>query len=376
MTFFERHKIARIVNAIGTSTIVGANVAPAEVIAAASEALAVNCEIDDLQRAACLAIAQATGAEAGCVTSSASSGIAIAAAACMTGADLSKISRLPDAEGLPNEVLLQQAHDVNFGAPISQMVRLSGARVARLGTANHCDAFHLRGALSPRTAAVLYVVNGAVSSAADLIPLEPCVAIAGAAGVPVIVDAAAEPDVRPFLKAGASIVITSGHKAMGAPTSGLLCGRKDLIRACYLQNWGIGRAMKVGKEGVAGLIAAVERWYSRDPNADTDRYAALAAAFAAKLEVQPTGVHHRIRIPVTREARDIANLLREGDPPIWLNDANGRTLVLDLRNLTLANAAQTADRIVCAMNSTNTPAEDVPYHDLYWSESRLLRWPD
>src|SRR5207245_10600506 len=102
MTFFERHKIRRVVNALGTSTIVGANTAPPEVIAAATEALATNCEIDELQSAACRVIAKATGAEAGCVTSSASSGIAIAVAACMTGADLSKIARLPDTEGLAN----------------------------------------------------------------------------------------------------------------------------------------------------------------------------------------------------------------------------------------------------------------------------------
>jgi L-seryl-tRNA(Ser) seleniumtransferase len=376
MTFFERHKVQLVVNALGTSTIVGANVAPPEVIAAAAEALAANCEIDELQRAACRVIAQATGAEAGCVTSSASSGIALATAACMTGPDLAKISRLPDTEDLANEVLLQQAHDVNFGVPISQMVRLAGARVVRLGTANHCDAFQLRGALSPRTAAVLYVVNGAVSSAADLIPLAQCVAIASASSVPVIVDAAAETDVRPFLEAGASIVISSGHKAMGAPTSGLLCGRKELIRACYLQNWGIGRAMKVGKEGIAGLIAAVERWYGRGPNAEMERFAAVAALFAAKLEVHPTDAPHRIRITVTREARHIANLLREGDPPIWVNDATGRTLVLDLRNITLADAAKAAERILSAMNSKDTPVEDVPYHDLYWSEARLLRWPD
>jgi L-seryl-tRNA(Ser) seleniumtransferase len=376
VTFLEQHKVRSIVNALGTSTIVGANVAPPEVIAAASEALAGNFLIDELQRAACVAIAQATGAEAGCVTSSASSGIAIASAACMTGADMSRISRLPDSEGLPNEVLMQQAHDVNFGAPISQMVRLSGARVLRLGTANHCDVYHLRGALSPRTAAVLYVVNGAVSSAADLITLEQCVGIAGVAGVPVIVDAAAETDVLPFLQAGASIVISSGHKAMGAPTSGLLCGRKELIRACYLQNWGIGRAMKVGKEGIAGMIAAVERWYSRDLSAGAERYAAVATKFAEKLEVQCTDTPHRIRIPVAREARQIANLLREGDPSIWVNDATGSTLTLDLRNLSLSDASQAAERILRAMNSNDMPVEDVPYHDLYWTEARLLRWPD
>jgi hypothetical protein len=98
--------------------------------------------------------------------------------------------------------------------------------------------------------------------------------------------------------------------------------------------------------------------------------------FSAKLEVHCTDVPHRIRIAVTRQARDIANLLREGDPHIWFNDATGRTLVLDIRNLTLADAAQAAERILCAMNSKDTPSEDVPYPDLYWSEARLLRWPD
>jgi hypothetical protein len=85
---------------------------------------------------------------------------------------------------------------------------------------------------------------------------------------------------------------------------------------------------------------------------------------------------YRIRIQTTREARQIANLLREGDPPIWVNDAAGRTLALDLRNLSPADAAQVAARISSAEESGDPPREDVPYHDLYWSEERLLRWPD
>jgi len=376
MTFLEQHEVPRVVNTLGTSTIVGANVAAPEVIAAAAEALAASYEIDELQRAACRAIAKATGAEAGCVTSSASSGIAIATAACMTGADMAKVARLPETEGLANEVVLQHAHDVNFGAPISQMVRVAGARVVHIGTANHCDAFHVQGALSARTAAVLYVVNGAISSAADLVTLERCVAIADGAAVPVIVDAAAEPDVRPFLRAGATIVISSGHKAMGAPTSGLLCGRKELIRACYLQNWGIGRAMKVGKEGIAGLMAAVERWYSSGAGLGTDRYADVIAVLAAKLDVERSAKPYRVHIHVKREAREIANLLREGDPSIWVNSGAGGTLGLDLRNLKAADAAMVAERILAAENSTEMPREDVPYHDLYWSEARLMRWPD
>ena len=258
------------------------------------------------------------------------------------------------------------------------MVRLSGARVIRIGTANHCDTFHLRGALSPRTAAVLYVVNGAISAAADLVPLERCVAIANAAGVPVIVDAAAEPDVRPFLRAGASIVIASGALTRRrSHQQHALRKLKALICACWPPGGGASaERMKVGKEGVAGLIAAVERWYARGPADESACYSDIVAALSGKLDVRPAGQPHRVGIQTSRDARQIANLLREGDPPIWVNDAIGSVLTLDLRNLTAAGAAQVAARILSAMSSNAQPNEDVPYHDLYWSEARLLRWPD
>jgi hypothetical protein len=131
--------------------------------------------------------------------------------------------------------------------------------------------------------------------------------------------------------------------------------------------------MKVGKEGIAGMIAAVERWYGTSVGSE---YGEVIAALAAKLEVHPASTPHRVHIRVKREARQIANLLREGDPPIWVNAAADRTLTLDLRNLTPADATQLAARIGLAEKSSDAPREDVPYHDLYWSEARLLRWPD
>src|SRR5262249_50706550 len=260
MSIREKYGLEPLINATGFPTIVGANVAAPEVIAAVAEVLAMNVEIDELQRRACAVIARITGAEAGCVTSSCSSAISIAVAAAMTGADLGRVMQLPDTTGMPNEVILQKAHDLNFGAQISQMARLSGARVAEIGTANHADLFHLTAAITPRTAAVLFVVSGAVNLEAHLVSLEECVEEGARRGVPVIVDAAAQADVRPFVASGADLVIASGHKVIGAPTSGLICGRKNLVRACYLQNWGIGRAMKVGKEGIVGLMAALEVW--------------------------------------------------------------------------------------------------------------------
>jgi hypothetical protein len=159
----------------------------------------------------------------------------------------------------------------------------------------------------------------------DFLTVEQIARTAAVSKIPVIVDAAAEPDVRPYLAAGADLVITSAHKLMGAPTSGMLCGRKGLIRACYLQNWGIGRAMKVGKESIAGCMAAVELWYSRDEAAEAARYARLTAILAERLDAHPAAKTSAVIVNIPRglnlSARQLANRLREGDPPVWVREA-------------------------------------------------------
>ncbi|MBI1353842.1 MAG: aminotransferase class V-fold PLP-dependent enzyme [Acidobacteria bacterium] len=378
----ERYGFRRTLNAIGMPTIVGAHVASAEVRAAVDAILQMNVEIDELQAAACRTIARATGAEAGCAVSSTSAGLTIAAAAAMAGSDMAKIARLPQPVGERREMLLYHGHDVNFGAPISQMLRLSGAEVVLLGTANHGDLYHLRGALSERTAAVFYIVNGAVNQDGDFPPLADCVKLAREAGVPLVVDAAAEPDVRPFLAAGADLVITSAHKQMGAPTSGMVCGRLDLVRACYLQHYGIGRAMKVGKEGVVGCMTAAEAWYGRDREAEAARWARLAELFHAKLSAYRLPKTHRVAVPLPEgyphSARDLANRLRERQPAVWVAGADDarREIHLDLRVMSEADAVRIAEAVAAALEAAEAPREDVAYHDLYWSEQRLLAWPN
>lgn len=375
----ERYKLERLINATGYPTIVGANVCAPEVIEAVAEALAINVEIDELQRRACEVIARTTGAEAGCVTSSCSSAIAIGVAAAMTGADLARVVQLPDTTGLADEVILQKAHDVNFGGEISQMVRLTGARVVEIGTGNHCDTYHLAAALSGRTAAILYVVSGVVNPEGHLLELEQCVG----RGVPVIVDVAAQPNVRPYLQAGADLVVASGHKVLGAPTSGLICGRKELVRACYLQNWGIGRAMKVGKEGIVGLMVALERWAAGDWEKEGRRLVELGDCLERGLAgvrgvtVVRGGRPHRVEVRVEgRTAQSLANVLREGTPAIWAQDALGGTMVVDLRRLSAEEVGIIVDRLREAVMEKREPQEDGPYHDLYRSRERLLRWPD
>ena len=384
-TFLERHGVRRLLNGLGMSTLVGANVVPPEVRAAVDEAMSVNVEIDELQAAASRVIAQATGSEAGCVTSSCSSGLAAMTAAAMTGADLGKILRLPDTSGMRDEVVMQYSHNLNFGGEIAQMVRLTGAKLKLIGTANHCDTFYLRDAIGPQTAAVWFVENAVVHPAGDFIPLAPCVEIAAQQSVPVLVDAAGEWDVRPLVQAGASLVVTSAHKRMGATTSGMICGQKDLIRATYLQNWGIGRAMKVGKEGIVGCMAAVERWYARDKAAEKERYRRLAEVLAEHVTVHPSRWPCSVEVEVPREktgltARQFANALREGDPSIWVRSAHDgegtERISLSLTVMDQADARSIGETIALLIENPRPPKEDVAFHDLYWSEQRLLNWPD
>jgi L-seryl-tRNA(Ser) seleniumtransferase len=383
MTELEsKYGVKRILNAMGMSTMVGANVVPPQVQKITAEAMSMSFDIDELQAAANKVIAKWTGAEAGCVTACSASGIAETVAAAMTGSDLGRIVQLPDTTGMKNEVVMQLGHNLNFGGEVWQMIRLAGAELKLIGTANHGDAFHLRNAIGPNTAAVVFVENGAVHPEGHFIPLEVCVEIAASHGLPVIVDAAGEPDVRPFVQAGAAAVITSAHKMMGAPTSGLVCGKKEFMHATYLQNWGIGRAMKIGKEGIAGCMAAVEHWYSRDLEAEQRRFDAVAEALG-----KHAAVHHpagspfaQVELPQSAglTARQFANSLREGEPSVWVRSADdkdgSRMIALNLRVMDESDADLIGKTIKHLIENPKAPDDNVPFHDLYWSEKRLMKW--
>ena len=133
-----------IINVSGTMTALGASIVVPEAICAVAEILPEFVEITDVQRKVSAAIAQATGAEAGCVTASASAGISLAVAGCMTGADLGKIEQLPDPTGMKDEVVVQLGHMVGYGAPLEQAIRLTGGRVVPVGQGHRSPAVPAR----------------------------------------------------------------------------------------------------------------------------------------------------------------------------------------------------------------------------------------
>ncbi|NIX76365.1 aminotransferase class V-fold PLP-dependent enzyme [Microvirga terricola] len=282
-----------IVNVSGTMTSLGASIVVPEAIAAVSAILPQFVEINDLQKKASRVIARLCETEAGFVTASCAAGITLAVAGAMTGSDLAAIERLPDTTGLKNEVLIMAGHMVSYGAPVEQGIRLAGAKVVPVGQATSARAYQLDGAITDKTAAAVYVVSHHTVQY-GLLPLEEFVAICHARGVPVIVDAASEYDLKGFLATGADVALYSSHKFLGGPTGGIVAGRTDLVRAAFLQNSGIGRGMKVGKESIAGTMAALEAWETRD-------HAAARARETGYLELWQQTLSERPGVTATRE---------------------------------------------------------------------------
>jgi uncharacterized pyridoxal phosphate-dependent enzyme len=283
---FERYGLRRVINASGTATTKGASPVCPEVIDAVAALVPQSVEMIELQSVASQIIARVFGSEAGVVVNCTAAGISIAVAAAMTGLNLAAAERLPDTTGLKSEVILQRGHNVTYGGHVTQNVTITGAKIVEIGAATECGAYQLAAAIGSATAAALYVVSHHTVQS-GLIDLSTFCEVCHEKGVPVIVDGAAEPDPRVFLAAGADLVITSMQKAFASLTAATIAGRRELVRACYLQDKGIGRPMKVGKEGVIATIAALERWERLDHNAIRREQDARLARAKARLDGVP-----------------------------------------------------------------------------------------
>lgn len=263
MNLYESLGLDKVINGSGKMTALGGSIVAPAVGDTLKDAAMNYVVIDQLIDRVGKVIAQYTGAADACVTSSASAGIAIAVAACIVKDHLSGIEALPWSEGFNNEIILQKGHAIHYGASVEQMIRLGGGVPKVVGHSNKVEAAHIEEAINEKTAALFYVKSHhAVQK--GMVSLEEMIRIAKAHGIPLIVDGAAEEDLKRYIALGADLVIYSGAKAIEGPTSGFITGRGDLIGYCKLQYKGIGRAMKVGKENMMGLLKALEIYSQRD----------------------------------------------------------------------------------------------------------------
>jgi D-glucosaminate-6-phosphate ammonia-lyase len=352
MDIYDELGVRKIVNGSATLTMLGGSVMPPEVLVAMTQASQYFVDIDDLQAKAGQKIAEWTHNEAAYISCGAAAGMVLGTAACITGLDPEKRARLPHTDGMKNEIIVHARNRVGYDFAIRQ----AGGKIVPIGTEAGATPADLEAAITERAAAIFVFYRHL--SMDGQIPLEQQVEIARRRGVPLIVDAAAQlPPVENlwnFTHMGADLAVFSGGKGLCGPqSSGLIVGRRDLIDACAFNACPrafIGRPMKVGKEEIAGLMAAV-RWYlNLDHAALLQSYEDLVGRVITAFTGQPHvsarrsfpseagQPHPRAEIIMDEQALGMSRdeLLRQlyaGTPPIHLASAGTNGIYVNPQTL-------------------------------------------
>ncbi|MBV4413633.1 DgaE family pyridoxal phosphate-dependent ammonia lyase [Enterobacteriaceae bacterium YMB-R22] len=258
-SIYEKYRLKQVINASGRMTILGVSTPRPEVVEAVNTGMNHYFEMKDLVNKTGEYIAKLLGVEGATVVACASAGIAQSVAAVLVKDSDWLLENLHVTPVEKNEIVLPKGHNVNFGAPVGTMVALGGGKLVEAGYANECSAAQLAAAITPRTAAILYIKSHHCVQK-SMLNVAQAAEVARARNLPLIVDAAAEEDLQRYYQDGADLVIYSGAKAIEGPTSGLVIGRTQYVEWVKRQSNGIGRAMKVGKEGILGLTCAIEHY--------------------------------------------------------------------------------------------------------------------
>ena len=326
MDMYRKMGVRKIINATGTVTRLGGSRMPRRVYRAMAAAGRSFVVLDELQQKAGDYIAQLLGVDAAYISSGAAGGMVLAAAACIAGTDADRILKLPDTGGWKNEIIVQ-----NIGSHyVYQGMRHTGARLIEAGSKNSFSLSDIEDAVTANTVAVqLFLGLHGQPGVSEVAP------IARRYGVKLIVDAAAELPPRKNIKEpidqGADLVVFSGGKGIRGPqATGIIIGDRRLIEACRVNSNphnSIGRPMKVGKEDICGLVAALEKFISQDEEEELSEYEGRARAIVRRLgKIQ--GIHTavltsdpRARPVVPRVYIDI-----ESDLPLTGDEVSQRLL--------------------------------------------------
>lgn len=276
-----------VINAAGTLTRLGGSLMAPGVVEAMAEGSRHFVDLPALQRAVGERIARLTNNEAAYVSSGAAAGIVVSVAACLAGTDPGRIANFPSLRGFDKtEVIIQRAQRNGYDYAIRQ----TGATLVEIEGA----AGSLEAAITDRTGAIVVFAGTRLMTGA--LPIATVIEIAHRHHVPVIVDAAAQ--IPPISNLwhftrdlGADIAIFSGGKGLRGPQStGLVLGRADLIEGCIANgspSASVGRPLKVGKEELLGILAAVEWSLAQDEATTISRYETIVAGWLSGLRGLP-----------------------------------------------------------------------------------------
>jgi L-seryl-tRNA(Ser) seleniumtransferase len=336
--YYDKLGVQKIINAAGTYTFLTASIMPPPVQAAVAQAAKHPVRLAELQRKSGEYLAKRLQCEGALVTSGASAALTLGTAACMTISSPDAVQRMPTrVEGLKNEVIVQKTHRYDYDHAMLNC----GIRFVEVETLEQYKA-----AFTDKTV-MTHFFNAAEGAQ---VGREEWIRIAHEHKVPCFNDAAA--DVPPisnlwnYTKMGFDLVTFSGGKGMRGPqNAGLLLGRKDLIQAAMANNSPIsetvGRGMKVAKEQIVGMVAAVDWFLSQSEDAMQREFEGRADRIASRLKGIPTLESRTAKMPIANQIphlllrydqskvkispAQVMEELRRGTPSIELNPETGKT---------------------------------------------------
>lgn len=264
-----KYGLKRVINASGRMSILGVSAPSQEVFKAMEEGGQQYVEMADFVKKSGKHVANLLGSESAIIVNSASSGLALSVAAMVTKGEKRKCVQLHKDYVANNEIILLKGHNVQYGAPIETMIYLGGGKPREVGYANEGRKEHIEEAITNETAAILYVKSHHCVQK-NMMTVEEMWEVAQRAKVPLIVDAAAEEDLKKYIHYS-DLAIYSGSKAIAGPTSGIVAGKKTYIDWVGLQFQGIGRSMKVGKESIFGLLEALEQYFHKKDSSQDEK---------------------------------------------------------------------------------------------------------
>ena len=316
--YYDKLGVEKIINAAGTYTTLTAACMPPVVLAAVQKSSLHPVRLHDLQAKSGEYIAKRLKCEGAVVTSGATGAIALSTAACMQHANNTKPGDLPEAiSGMKNQVIVQRAHRYEY----DHAMYLSGARVTEVVTMDDykraCDAGN-------------GVMTNFFNAAEDEVGIagtaqigrEEWLRVAHDHNIPCHLDAAADmPPISNLWKytgMGFDLVSFSGGKGMRGPqNAGLLLGKKYLTDLAAQNNnpngEAVGRGMKVAKEQIVGMVAAVDWVLSHTEESMQGDYQKRADLIAGMMKGIPSVTTETV---VPRIANHVPHVLIRFDPAV------------------------------------------------------------
>lgn len=365
MDFYQHLGVRRVINGAGAFTLVGGAVMADEVIDAMRSAAHSYANMHELHAAAGARLAELTHNEAAYVTSGCAAALVLGTLGAITHGDPRLIVRMPEGRGLKTEVVMHTVHR----CPYDPAVQLAGAKIVQFGNAYQTFDWELEAAITENTAMVLWVDGTDLGHGA--LDVATTVRIAHQRGVPVLVDAAAQLPPHTNLwrytrDLGADAAIFSGGKFLCGPqASGLMVGTESFVSAARANGapyQRLARALKAGKEDVAGLVRAVELFLARDHEADARNWEQTVADWVQSLSAVPGLTASRdypneagqpiprARVTVDRDvigfdAEEMVARLWDGEPRVYVHAGDADCFYITPETLAAGEAVLLAAQI-------------------------------